>query len=545
MKKAARITAMITACLIAAASFAGCGSSPAAGDPGSGQGSDAAVSKESGSEEGNASGPEEISLPLFDQTTEMTMFWGWNAAASKVMKGFEENHVWQEMAKRTNVQLKFVTPPMGQAQEQFNLIMASGDYPDFIWSDGIVYPGGGDKAIEDGNYLKLNDLIDQYAPNYSRLINSTAEIRKQAYTDEGNLWSFAMIEKDVQGAWLGMVVRQDWLDDLGLQKPVTFDDWEAMLTAFKEKKDCRYPLALSPSGTYPECNSMSAGFDIGVSFYQVDNKVKYGPVEAGYKEYITRMNDWYKKGLIDPDFASRDGTQTENFIVTGQYGAWRDGFYMLDVYSAKAQDPKFHLAAVTTPVKKAGDTAHLRQTNYNVRNLYMSISSNCKHQKEAVKFLDYLYSEDGYILCNYGIEGEGFTYVDGVPTFTDLLANNPEGYGCDVAEQLYALQGGPFNRKWDREMFTYGKDAQECEAIWDGADSAYVLPQVTMTADEGDEYATLMGDINTLVAEKTVKFITGAESMDSYDAFVKQIQSMGSDRAIAIQQAALDRYNAR
>ena len=541
MKKK-NLAALLLACVMTASAFTACGG-PEENTDGASQDSAQSSAQETASGSQTAS-PEEITLPLFEETTTMSMFWTWNAAASKVMKDFSENHVWQEMEKRTNVKLEFVSPPLGQGQEQFNLIMASGDYPDFIWSDAIAYPGGGDKAIADGNYLKLNDYVDQYAPNYTKLINSTDTIRKQAYTDEGNIWGFAMIEEKVQGAWLGMVVRQDWLDDLGLDSPVTFDDWEDMLTKFKEEKGCQYPLALSSTGTYPDCNSMSAGFDVGVQFYQVDGEVKYGPIEEGYKEYLMLMNDWYQKGLIDPDFASRDGTQTENFIVTGQYGAWRDGFYMLDVYIDKAQDPNFALTAVPTPVKNEGDTAHLRQTNYNVRNLYMSISTNCEHPVEAVKFLDYLYSDEGFILCNYGIEGEGFTYVNDEPQFTDVVANNPD-YGTDVALQLYALQGGPFNRVWDREMFTYGEAAQACEAIWDQADTAYVLPQITMTAEEGDQYAMLMGDINTLVAEKTVKYITGDESFDTYDAFVEQVKSMGIEQVIEIQQNALDRYNAR
>ena len=539
-KQAVRGIAMLCAVMIAASVLSACG--------GGAQGSESTSSQQSTSSQESSTASadsEDISLPLFDEPTEMTMFWTFNAAASKVMKSFEENHVWQEMERRTNVKLKFVSPPVGQGQEQFNLIMASGEYPDFIWSDGVQYPGGGDKAIADGNYVKLNDLIAQYAPNYTRLINSNETIYKQAYTDEGNLWSFAMIEENVQGAWLGMVLRQDWLDELGLEKPVPYDDWETMLTAFKNEKNCTYPLLLDKSGTYLDCNSMSAGFNVGVKFYQIDNKVHYGPIEDGYKQYVAKMNDWYEKGLIDPDFASRDGTQTENFIVTDQVGAWRDGFYMLDVYSQKAADPKFHISAVSTPVQNKGDVAHLRQTNYNVRNLFMSISTNCKYQKEAVKFLDYLYSDEGFLLCNYGIEDEGYTIVDGNPQFTELIAKNPEGYGTDVALQLYALQSGPFNRVWDREMFTYGKDAQECEKIWNQADSAYVLPQITMTAEEGDEYATLMGYIDTYVSENTVKFITGAQSLDKYDEFVNQIKTMGIERVIEIQQAALDRYNSR
>ena len=227
MKKA-KLIALLLACMTATSAFTACGSDTGSSSP--------SENSQSSGEEGSqtAAAPEEITLPLFEEVTTMKMFWAWNAAASKVMKDFSENHVWQEMEKRTNVHLEFISPPLGQGQEQFNLIMASGEYPDFIWSDTIAYPGGGDKAIADGNYLNLNEYVDQYAPNFSKLINSSDIIRKQVYTDEGNLWAFPMIEEKVQGAWLGMVVRQDWLEDLGLDSPVTFDDWEEMLTKFKE-----------------------------------------------------------------------------------------------------------------------------------------------------------------------------------------------------------------------------------------------------------------------------------------------------------------------
>ncbi|MEA4889942.1 MAG: extracellular solute-binding protein [Clostridiaceae bacterium] len=460
------------------------------------------------------------------------------------MKSWNENSVWQEMAKLTNISLEFNTPPLGQEQEQFNLIVASGNYPDFIWTDGITYPGGADKAIADGSFLKLNDLIDQYAPNYKKLINSTETFRKETMTDEGNIWGFGMVENKIQGAWLGMVVRRDWLDDLGMAVPETFDEWEAMLTAFKTEKGCEYPLLLSKTGVESD-ESLIAGFGVGGSFYQIDGKAKYGPIEPGYKEYIEKMYQWYSLGLIDKDFSSRDGTQTENFIVTDQTGAWRDGFYMLDNYVKKAQNSKFHLTAIATPVKNKGDVAHLRQTNFNVRGLYMAISCDCKYPKEAVQFMDYLYSDTGYLLANYGIENEAYTMVNGEPQYTDLMTKNPDGLNTTEAQNKYALQQGPMNRIWWREMFTYGKDAQECESIWGKAQSDYVMPLITMTADEGNRYATIMGDINTYVSENRVKFIMGVEPMSKYEDFVAQIKKMGIDEVIAIQQAALDRYNTR
>ena len=68
---------------------------------------------------------------------------------------------------------------------------------------------------------------------------------------------------------------------------------------------------------------------------------------------------------------------------------------------------------------------------------------------------------------------------------------------------------------------------------------------MTMTDEENSEYVTLYTDIETLTQENTVKFITGEKSLDEYDAFVQQLKTYNIDRCIELQQAALDRYNAR
>ena len=484
--------------LLLIVSSTGCSKGSDSSPPPGGQ-SSSNVSSHSSSDPSDAS---QAGASVSAEPVELTVFWGWNGGAAQCMTSYEENHVWQEMERRTNVKLKFTIPPLGQAQEQFTLIMADGSYPDLVWSDGIAYPGGGDKAISDGNYIRLNELIEQYAPNYTEILNSNENIRKQAYTDEGNIWGFAMVETEIQGAWNGLIGRKDWLRDLGMDLPETFDDFEAMLTGFRDQKVCTYPLTFTGSGIYTENNVLSAGFDVGVRFYREGGAVKFGPLEQGFKEYVTLMRDWYEKGLIDPDFTSRDGTQTENFKVTGQTGVWMDGFNMIDTYVAKAEDANFALTALPTPVKNKGDIAHLRQSNNYVRDLYMAVSKNCRQQETAVKYLDYLYSEDGY-------------------------------------------QQGPFNRVWYREMFTYGEDAQACESIWNRADNDYVLPPITLTAEEGETYARIMGDIETLLSEKTVKYIIGVEPLDTYDSMVSQIKEMGIEDVIALEQAALDRYNAR
>ena len=73
---------------------------------------------------------------------------------------------------------------MGQEKEQFNLLLSSGDLPDIISYNWYEFPGGPQKAINDGYILKLNGLIEDYAPNLKRTLEENPEVDKSVKTDE-------------------------------------------------------------------------------------------------------------------------------------------------------------------------------------------------------------------------------------------------------------------------------------------------------------------------------------------------------------------------
>ena len=81
--------------------------------------------------------------------------------------------------------------------------------------------------------------------------------------------------------------------------------------------------------------------------------------------------------------------------------------------------------------------------------------------------------------------------------------------------------------------------------VYDSDGTALVLPKIEMTDAEGDEYNALYTDIQTYVQEKTAGYIMGSEPLDTYGDFVETVKGMNIDRCIEIQQAALDRYDAR
>jgi putative aldouronate transport system substrate-binding protein len=89
--------------------------------------------------------------------------------------------IFQELAKRTGIKEKYITPAVNQQKEQLNVMFASGEYADIIeWNWLNDYPGGPEKAIKDGNILKLNDLIDKFAPNLKKYLKRTLRLTNRS-----------------------------------------------------------------------------------------------------------------------------------------------------------------------------------------------------------------------------------------------------------------------------------------------------------------------------------------------------------------------------
>jgi putative aldouronate transport system substrate-binding protein len=460
----------------------------------------------------------------------------------------------QVIEEKTGIHIDWIHPSAGQEQESFNLMISSGDYPDMVLDTGALYAGGLDKAIDDGVYIRLNELIDSYAPNYRELRTRTPEVTRDTITDTGNIGAFYSINTPVQGPWYGMAVRQDWLDDLGLPTPITYDDWHTMLRAFKEKKGASAPLWLMNRGgdmfsVFAAGYGVSSlGTGINGSFFQVNGKTRYSPLEPGYREYVTMLARWYQEGLIDRDFYTRNDYMVPDTLGgAGKTGAFPDIYVMLPLHPLFWEDKNTNVAAVPAPVKTTGDQLHLRQYNFERGNYNISVTTACKDPVLAVRWLDYLCSDEGSLIMGYGVEGDTFEYVDGKPQFTGKILNNPDGLSSAAARTKYVGLQPCGKYYWERELTGAAQSALDAiNTIWPGnADGDYCMPNVTMTAEEGIEYSRIMGDVDTYAAEMTTKFIIGAESLDKYDDFVSTLKSMGAEKAVALWQAALDRYYLR
>jgi putative aldouronate transport system substrate-binding protein len=458
------------------------------------------------------------------------------------MDSWADNAVFQHKEKVTGIKINFISPAQGEEELAYNLMISSNDLPDMIKHayNSFGYPGGPAKAVADGVYISLNELIDKNAPNYSRIINSNPDFKRQAVTDEGLIWGMGMLETVRQPPFEGPTIRKDWLDELGLSMPITIADWHNVLTQFKQKKRATSPWIMHANGRTPV---FAWAYDIDTAgWLQRDNKVVYSYTDPGYLEYLTEMNRWYKEGLFHYDFTS---PEQNNWLTNGIAGAYHCGFWVInnDQNMIREVDPKAYLVAAPFPIKDQNSVTKIRSLSPNYRGNETAVTSRCKDPDLAVKWIDWNYSDEGYMWHNYGEEGVSYTLVNGEPRFSSFITNNPDGYIFSIMQNKYFFHEGSYVRNVIRDYDLYGQEGKKTFTLWNG-DSSHLLTTslLSFTADEGTANANIMADINIYVDEMTLRFIKGEEPLTNWGTYVQNVRNMGIDTVIKNYQTAYDRY---
>lgn len=463
-----------------------------------------------------------------------------------------------EMAKalqeRTGIAIEFQHPASGQSKEQFNLMIADGNLPDIMEYQWVKsYPGGPEKAIRDGVILPLNDIFEKYCPNITKYLAENPDIDRMIKTDEGNYFAFPFIRGDEGLCYtVGGFIRKDWLDELGLAVPTTIDEWHTVLTSFKNEKGAEAPLCFDWTN-FKISNPFAFTYGVGGYFILDDaGNVQYGPALEGYKEYLQTLNKWYAEGLFDRDVATLNGDQVTSKMTSGKAGAsvgWAASRMQVFMTTAQKTSPEYLLVPTPVPVRNKGDKPEYGYIENQFPDVGAAITTSCKNIEAAAKLLDYGYSEEGFLLYNFGIEGVSYTMEDGKAAYTDLIFNNPDGWPLaqSMSKYIRANYNGPFVQSINYlEQYLQLPTVKECPSVWEveGA-GEHVVPNVTPTQDEAKEMAAISNELGTYVDEMSLKFIFGTESFDNWDKYIRTLEDMNLTRALEIQNMALERYKAR
>ncbi|MCK9479093.1 MAG: extracellular solute-binding protein [Firmicutes bacterium] len=490
---------------------------------------------------------------------ELTYWCNMPAAMAAFAQSMDEMTMYKQMEKQTGIKIKFVHPPSGQAKEQFNLMIASRELTDLIEYNWIAsYPGGPDKAINDNVIIKLNDIIEKKAPNFYKAMKADTSYDKQSKTDSGTYYGFPTLVRGNYRTFGGLLIRQDWLDDLGLPSPNTLEEWETTLRAFQRQKGAQYPFTATNSifSMINIAGHFNNFYDIGLGVYVDNGKVKLAQLEPGYKDFIMLMNKWYKEGLLDNQYDTNNSSAVDAKMTNGTSGVTYGfigatiGRYMS---AMSEKDPNYNLTAAQYPLPVAGGEPRFMEYQNDSQEPQVVVTTANKHPQETVAWLDYLYSPEGDILKNFGVEGFTFQMVDNKPVYTDEILNNPAGLSIAEAMAKHFRANAPFPGFSQHEdyLMQYYQLPQQRDAllIWtkysDNAKDIIVPRSVVPSIDEAEEISVIQSTITTYIEEMTLKFIKGTTPISEYDKFVKKLHELDALRFVELRQAAFDRYNKR
>lgn len=466
---------------------------------------------------------------------------------------YSETEFAQEFMRQTGVKIEYMQPVAGQFNESFNIMLASDELPDIIetaWVD--LYLGGPNKAMADDVIIPINEY-QKYAPSFFGYLDEHPELRKYCMTDDGDYYGFPLINESQRLALsTGPTVRADWLEDLNLPFPETVDDWDTMLTAFKEQKGATAPLSFN----YALITNALMTFEGWPLSYVDGDEIKYGAVSDNFKRALGTLHSWYERGLLDKNIVSADEKTVSNQILTGKTGAsllsgGREiGKFMSD---GVRPDDRFELIGTRFPSYQKGEVNKWIYASKLVTGSGIAaISTQCKNPALAAKVLDYAYTKEGDVLCNYGVEGKTFNYVDGEPIYSELITNNPDGLSMSEALSMYVRVGGgdgAFIRRegYINQYYALPQQQQSLDNWMIGQEESQdrVLPGLTPTVEEAQEYAEIMNEVSRYQDEMILKFITGIEPLENFDQYVEKMKSFGLDRAMEIQTGALKRFEQR
>lgn len=452
--------------------------------------------------------------------------------------------IYKRAAELSNVKLKGTASKSATDSEQvFNLMLVSGEIPDIVVFEN-AYSAKFIQYAQEGAFLPLNDLINNYAPNIKGFLDSHPEIRRNIIAPDGNLYYIPYVpDGEVAMGWF---IRKDWLDKLDLEIPETIDEYYQVLKAFKEQdpngngKQDEIPYF----SRFKNVNDLLIFWNARSSYYIENSKVHYGPYEDQYQVGVKNIVKWYKEGLIDPEIFTRGDSSREVLFRDNLGGSLHDWFVSTARYNSNLEGviENFNIVPMAPP--KAIDNVAREETKRSLLKSYgWGMSYSNKNPEITMKYFDFWWTERGRRLFNYGIEGDTYEMVDGKPVFKDWILNSDRNtvdilydYGAQLevgAHQDFEYEKQLMNPTALKGVKMYIKNGYPIEQF----------PNLKFTTEERDILDNLQADISTFVEENFQKWVLGAESVEeNFEKYQDNMKEMGIEKILNIYQAAYDRY---
>lgn len=484
-------------------------------------------------------------LPIVDEQVTidiLTTRWG------SMGDTFTVNRFLADLEAASNVKVEWQVQSLNDWGEQKSILLAGGQLP------GIFL---GSQSLSDADilnnleyFMPLDDLIENYMPNYKKVLEECPELRKMTTFPDGHIYSLGKKLPARPKTANQPIINKKWLDNLGLEVPATIDELTEVLRAFKEQDANGNG---DPNDEIPICGIsmyllVPFGYDaIDSDMILRNGEVYYARISEEYKEGLKWLQKLYAEGLIDPESYTQDDTmaiakrQDPNvsrvgfayeWIPDASFGQWSDEY--IAIAPVAGPDGERHSYGDANGISALG------------RNEVV-ITTACQYPEVVARWLDQFYTDEATIQNFWGAIG---TVINKDENGDYTLLDPPEGTSADAWYWEQSLRDfGPgyvTDELTDKlHLSPDSGDGLKLELAKLGDD--YIgtpFPVVMYTAEETEELATISTDTDKYISEMEAAWVTdSSRDIDAeWDEYINQLNIMGLERLIEIKVEVYNRY---
>ena len=439
----------------------------------------------------------------------------------------------------TGVHIEYTAVSQSDFPQQLNLMYASGEYPDLVIDcnnnvDLEMY------GVEQGVYIPLDDIIDDYMPNYKALMETGELYYAATKASDGHIYCTGYIADSNDHTSAGyLFINKVWLEELGLDMPTSMDELYEVLLAFKEAHPDGYIWEDIFSDLYTYYPQLWGFTDSGnwMSITE-EGVVRFNGTLQNFRDMLEFISKCYEAGILDPDCLTQDQNTKISKLNQNNIGMaylWRlrsmgwdclvDTMTRLDCFPADGYDVVIKM-------------------NLPIANKQVFITKSCEDVETAAKWIDYQFSPQMVFEGFYGPEDGLWSWnEDGKCQLG--AAGDQECVKWAYGVNTVCFMPGPvYNTYFQQpdyriERINY---AAEVEQYYETYTMQYVLNIATPTGDEVQEVAKLKAQIDSLMKESIADFIRNGITDETWDAFQEELLGAGIERYVEIYQGVFDNY---
>jgi len=314
---------------------------------------------------------------------------------------------------------------VGDIFQKWDIWRASGDYPDIIRLDALHLQ----KYIEDEAVIPLEDLIDQYGPNIKEKFGDRFEMLRH---EDGHIYSIYPVNlseqapADSAGPY---VVQMAVLEDAGYPEVKTLEQLYELIANYKAKypkidgqDTIGYTGAMESfmiNHTFNNAAIYSSGRPDHGNFYLEGDNVFWNPPSDMSKRMNEFVFNLIQDGLFDIEAFSMDleamqAKMAQGRVLAGYAPGWMVSGVNAALRAEGREDRMYAQLQLMFDGQVEDHTVTLTPANPGTHE--WAITKNAKNPERAIQFIDYLFSDEGQILTNWGVEGLHYEVVDGKRT---------------------------------------------------------------------------------------------------------------------------------